>query len=80
MDWKAQTVDVIRSVDGVFSVDADELENTVTVGITEERSSETARARMSQMGIPDDAIRIVVASGQLELSLYRRFRPVESGL
>src|SRR5690606_14815294 len=79
--WKLKARQVF-DVPGVVSLDANEVDNIIEVGVENAAASMQVRSALAELGIPIDAIAVVVTGGTMPTQfttteLNETFRPVE---
>ncbi len=80
-EWFQATSPAVLGVDGSVFVDLDERANRLTIGVEDAGMIDRARQIAGQLGVPDDALQIVLADPILPMnSLRDRHRPVVGGL
>lgn len=76
--WKLEASKLF-DVEGVVSIDANEVDNLIEVGIEDAAVSMQVRGAMIELGIPGDAISVVVGGVAPTVTLRNTWRPVEGG-
>ncbi len=79
--WFQETSPAVLGQPGAVFVDLDDRENRITIGVEDPGAAENARTIATQLGMPAEAIRVVLTEPILPMnSLQDRHRPVVGGL